>query len=240
MAHYDNFFFSDRARITPIGKMMVDFRNRWFIKLIKGSVRSKKPSLLEIGPGKGYFAKLAIRSNFDYLGLEINKKMTLLLRKEGIDIKNKKTPPFGVGDKKFDVIFANQVFEHMANRAEAIEFVYELKKSLKKNGVVILSCPDVSIWGGDFFAADFTHNYPTSPFNTTQILEDNGFVVTYTTHYSLFFTGHLVSKLISNIAHFLDNILIFDLVFGKRSQKIKASTLASFVIIAKHDGVKKN
>lgn len=234
MAHYDNFFFSERASVTPPGRMMINFRNKWFLKLIKNYVKSQNTSILEIGPGKGYFAESAIKSGFDYMGLEVNKRMTSLFQKKGINVKNREVPPFGVGNKKFDVIFANQVFEHMSNRKAAIKFINESKKSLKKDGVIILSCPDVSIWGGDFFAADFTHNHPTSPFNTTQILEDNGFSVVYMTHYSLFFTGYLISKLISNVAHFLDRVLILDILFGKKMQKIKASTLASFVIIAKH------
>jgi SAM-dependent methyltransferase len=232
MAFYDNFY--KNSSITLLGKKMVNYQNRFFINLINKyfNKKNKKISVLEIGPGKGFFAEKCVNEGFDYLAIEINKGMCEKLIKRNIKVINGSVPPINVA-QKFDVIFMNQVFEHMNNRYEAIDLIESCKEHLLKGGLIIISVPEIIFWKEDFFASDYTHRYSLSIRSLKQIFFDLDFKIVYATHYTLFFRGYVWCYLISIITRVLYNIGLIKLIFWKKSYKIKASMLPSCMVVGR-------
>ena len=233
MSFYDNFFV-ERSKITFLGKKMVDFRSKWVFSKIHEYSDNKELSLLEIGPGKGLFADFCNFKKIDYLCLEGNKKAVKELKKRNINARVQIIPPFNIKKRKFNVVYSNQVFEHMSDKKEAKQYVKESKSILSRGGIIVISAPEMEMWKSDFFVGDYTHTFPTSLINTKQILTDNGFSIEYENHYTLIFSGYLISKLISNMTHFLDYFMFFDLLISKKRRfKIKSILLPSFFVIAR-------
>lgn len=213
---------------------MVGFRSKWIFTKIHKHLNKKKVSLLEIGPGKGLFADFCKFKKIDYLGLERNKKAVKELNKRGIEALAQKIPPFNIKKDKFDIVYSNQVFEHMSNKEEAKSYLEESKKILSNGGIVVISAPDIEMWRSDFFAGDYTHTFPTSLISIKQILIDNGFSIEYEDHYTLLFNGYVISKIISNLTHFLDYVMFFDFFINKKRRfKVKSLLLPSFIVIGR-------
>lgn len=232
MAYYDNFFMSSRSSKTIIGELLIQYRNKKFLQLIKLYNDRKNLRLLEIGPGKGEFARLCIKNSIEYEAIEINKSAANRLRREKINVIQSKAPPLNVEDDHFDIIFSNQVFEHMKDLEEALAFIKQCRKKLKSNGLLIMSCPEISLWKADFFAGDYTHRNPTSWFNIQQILGDNNFEVIHLSFYTLIFSGYNISKIIALLTHIFDWLGILSIIFGQRAYKIKTVLLPSFIVVA--------
>jgi len=237
MSFYDNFFndsSSSRCSITVTGKKLVKYRNVFFIKEIKKLTGLDSPRLLEIGPGEGFFAYECRDAGIKYTGIEANKEMYKFLKKNGFEMYNYYVPPISLPkEKPYDVIFLNQVFEHMVGRNEAITLVNDLFDNLKTGGVLIISAPDVRFWKEDFFASDYTHNYPTSVMVLEQILSDNNFKILKKGVYSLFFNNESLVSFFVFIMRPLYALGLFKLFFRKRSYKVKTSILPSCYVIAR-------
>lgn len=100
-------------------------------------------SVLEIGAGDG-FKSISLKNSFKFLTLtdiNINKKKIF---EKNYKFKNIKYKINNFVDKpfseKFDGIFALDVLEHIEKKNEN-KFIINLKKSLKKNGSVIIGMP---------------------------------------------------------------------------------------------------
>jgi 2-polyprenyl-3-methyl-5-hydroxy-6-metoxy-1,4-benzoquinol methylase len=227
---YDN--FEKRSKITSIGEKIVSFQNNFFVKIILKNLpkNKKKVDILEIGPGKGYFAEECLRNKFNYIGVESNIKMFKKLKKRGFNIYNQSVPPIKL-NKKFDVIFANQVFEHTESRKVVLNLFKNCRFLLKDNGLLIVSVPDIRYAKEDFFGSDYTHNYPFSLYSLKQIFSDFGFKIKYENVYNLFFKGYFLTSVI----HLLINIFYFfgiiKLFFGKKAYKIKNLANASCLVV---------
>ncbi|MBS8122405.1 class I SAM-dependent methyltransferase [Candidatus Vampirococcus lugosii] len=232
MGFYDNFSKGKNGSTTKIGKKTVDYRNNFFIKLIKQNIDKKDINILEIGPGKGFFAKKCLENNFNYKAIEGNKIMADNLKKNGIDVINDFVPPINI-EQKFDVIFMNQVFEHMDNKYKAIELLDSCYERLNNGGIVLTATPDYKIFKEDFFICDYTHSLPTSINSLQQMFFDTGFKVIYKNYYTLFFQGFFLSRLTSYISIFLYNIGFLKLLFWNKSYKVKTSLLNSILLIGK-------
>jgi len=230
MSFYDN-YNKERPKITKLGTKLVNYRNKFFIKLIK-QYKKNKIKLLEIGPGKGYFAEQCILYGIDYEGIEGCKSLYLKLKEKGLKVYHSIVPPIKI-NRKFDVIFMNQVFEHMGNNKETQKLLENCRGKLNENGLLIISCPDIMFWKEDFFAGDYTHTNPTSIINVQQILFDNNFKTLKKGYYTLWFESSLICYLITNLTRFFYNLGLFHLFFGKRAYKIKTVLLPSCYFITR-------
>lgn len=241
MSFYDNYFSSKgRMEKTKIGALMEIKQINWFINLIKNNIKKENFSLLEIGPGKGKFASIfSGNKKHKYFGLEVNIIAAKKLRKKGFNVITGSYPKFTIKNEKFDVIYSNQVFEHMKNRDEATSYIISSKKMLKKGGLIVISSPEINFWGVTFFAGDYTHSFPTSIHSVKQILMDNDLDIIYSNFYTMFFIGYFFSKLITVLYKIIDFLGITDLIFGiDRSFKIKTVISPSFIIIASYKNEK--
>ena len=84
--------------------------------------------MLEIGPGQGRLAALAIQAGWQYSAIEPSPLLADRLRAEGLDVVQAWTPPVPAADASCQVLYADQVLEHMSGigRASCRERVCEL------------------------------------------------------------------------------------------------------------------
>ena len=114
-----------------------------------------KTEFLEIGCGSGYLLEyLYQHGKGKYFGLEpigqectkARHRLKPLLKKRKIKeslpslLKNKILEKTSFGKQRFDFIYSYHVFEHIENPLTMFDFA---KKHLKKNGRLIITCPNV-------------------------------------------------------------------------------------------------
>lgn len=140
-----------------------------FLK-IKGEVRT-----LEVGVGIGLFASVCRQRGWRYTGVDRNDKMACELGRD-LPVLVGEVPPLpeGVEPGSFDLAYSSFVFEHLADGIQGYEFVREVNRALKPEGVLVLVVPDALSLGLEFWNLDYTHRYPTADRNVSQILLECG------------------------------------------------------------------
>jgi SAM-dependent methyltransferase len=131
--------------------------------------------LLEIGPGQGSLARAAVAAGWRYRGIEASTVLADSLRSEGLDVVHAWTPPIPAPDQSADVVYADQVLEHMSGIDAAREFVAEARRILRPNGVLFVVVPDYLKERTFFWDIDYTHNFITTERRVRQLLYDGGF-----------------------------------------------------------------
>lgn len=233
MGFYDNFWKSNTASVSKIGKKIIAFQNSFFLNLIRKHSKNKSNiSLLEIGPGKGFFAEYCKKNGIkNYAAIEQNKSMANSLKNKGFKVYCQRVPPIKV-KSKFDIIFMNQVFEHMKDLDEAISLLQSCRKKLNKGGLLMIASPEINFWKEHFYS-DYTHCYETSLERLNQMFFDYDLEVLYKNYYTFFVRGYFLTKIISSLALAFYNLGIFKIIFRKKNFKVKNSLLGSFVIVGK-------
>jgi len=106
------------------------------INLIKGILKKKNKeiSILDYGAGWGFWLKFFKKNNFNVCAYEVSETRINFLKKNNIqlisDITNTNT--------KFDFIYSEETFEHIANPKETL---INLSKILKVGGFIMLRFP---------------------------------------------------------------------------------------------------
>lgn len=94
----------------------------------------KKGSVLEVGCSHGRFVKELSNKGYNIVGLELDKEIcTWARRKTGCDIRCNSVEE--IEGASFDIVFANDVLEHLYN---PVDFIDHLLRLLKPNGKAIL------------------------------------------------------------------------------------------------------
>ena len=143
-----------------------------------GLVASMVPApadFLEVGPGQGAIADLARAAGYRYRAIEASDLLIAELRGRGIDVQQAFTPPFPESDLSFDVVYADQVLEHMSGIDAARGWVGEALRVLRPGGLLYVVVPDYLKERGFFWDIDYTHNFPTTERRVRQLLYDGGF-----------------------------------------------------------------
>jgi alkylated DNA repair protein alkB family protein 8 len=109
-----------------------------FENLIKEGER-----ILDLGCGNGRLIELASRA--DYFGVDISEKMVEIAKKRYPQGKfflvEPLTLPFK--DNFFDKVFCLSVFHHIPSKKYRLRFLKEIKRVLKKDGLLILTVWDL-------------------------------------------------------------------------------------------------
>jgi SAM-dependent methyltransferase len=134
--------------------------------------------LLEIGPGHGSLAKAAVAAGWRYRGVEASRMLADSLKSEGLDVVHAWTPPIPADDRSANVVYADQVLEHMSGIDAAREFVAEARRILCPKGVLFVVVPDYLKERAFFWDIDYTHNFITTERRVRQLLYDGGFDIT--------------------------------------------------------------
>lgn len=172
MSFYD--FFIDNKHSSFFQKLLLRFNGNIVSYILDLNKNKKSISVLEVGPGKGYFfaACKKYKNKIEYTAIDRNEKILNIL-----GIKNKylaEMPNFPKINKKYDVIYISYVAEHLKNGREVYEMVENCKNNLKNDGRLILFTPDVMKQKMEFWNIDYTHIYPTTKRNLTMILNEAG------------------------------------------------------------------
>ena len=131
--------------------------------------------MLEIGPGHGTLALGALDAGWRYRAIEASPILIEELRRKGLEVIEGWAPPMRAPDQSCDVVYADQVLEHMTGIEAAREFVAEAKRVLKPNGVFFVVVPDYLKERTFFWDVDYTHNFVTTERRVRQLLYDGGF-----------------------------------------------------------------
>jgi SAM-dependent methyltransferase len=133
--------------------------------------------MLEIGPGKGSLALAAVEAGWRYRAVEASPILIKELREKGLEVIEGWAPPIRTSDASCDVVYADQVLEHMSGIDAAREFVAESLRVLRPRGVLFVVVPDYLKERGFFWDVDYTHNFVTTERRVKQLLYDGGFEV---------------------------------------------------------------
>ena len=175
----DTFYrwFSDRQKeLTGFGKARRGRTERSRLGLL---MRHTTPpgTFLEIGPGHGSLALLAVAAGWRYRAMEASPILIDLLRSKGLEVIPGWAPPILADDNSCDVVYADQVLEHMTGIDGARAFVAEARRVLKPGGMLFIVVPDYLKERTFFWDVDYTHNFVTTERRVKQLLYDGSFEV---------------------------------------------------------------
>ncbi len=80
-------------------------------------------------------------------------------------------------DASTDVVYADQVLEHMTGIEQARAFTAEALRALRPGGVFFVVVPDYLKERTFFWDVDYTHNFVTTERRVRQLFNDGGFEV---------------------------------------------------------------
>lgn len=118
---------------------------KYFLTRFKKDYFKNKSKVLDVGCGIGVLGQLIKEKyNSDVFGIDLAESAIKIARKQGVvakksDINNR----WPYKDSTFDVVVCVQVLEHLYNPDF---FFKEAKRVLKKNGVLIISTPNLAAW----------------------------------------------------------------------------------------------
>jgi SAM-dependent methyltransferase len=168
--------FSERQKaLTGFGKAR---RGRTELSRLGLLMRHTDPGdMLEIGPGHGSLALHAKAAGWRYRAMEASDLLIDELRAKGLDVIKGWAPPILAPDASTDVVYADQVLEHMSGIDAAREFVKEALRALRPGGVLFVVVPDYLKERTFFWDVDYTHNFVTTERRVRQLLYDGGFEI---------------------------------------------------------------
>ena len=175
----DTFYrdFSDRQKtVTDFGRARRGRTERSRLGLLM-QYATPPGDMLEIGPGKGSLAHLAVEAGWRYRAIEASPILIRELRASGLEVIEGWAPPMRTGDATCDVVYADQVLEHMSGIDAAREFTAEALRALRPGGVLFVVVPDYLKERGFFWDVDYTHNFVTTERRVRQLLYDGGFQI---------------------------------------------------------------
>ena len=131
--------------------------------------------MFEIGPGHGSLAEQAVEAGWNYTAVEASPILIDVLRKKGLKVLEAWTPPMPMADGTADVVYADQVLEHMSGIDAARQFTAEALRSLRPGGIFFVVVPDYLKERTFFWDVDYTHNFVTTERRVKQLFYDGGF-----------------------------------------------------------------
>ena len=132
---------------------------------------------VEIGPGHGTLGELAVAAGWDYTAIEASDLLIDVLTRKGLKVVKAFTPPIPGDDGSLDVVYADQVMEHMPGIDAARAFTADALRLLRPGGVFFVVVPDYLKERTFFWDVDYTHNFVTTERRVKQLLYDGSFEV---------------------------------------------------------------
>ncbi len=158
-------------------------------------------SVLEIGPGRGDFADICLKTGIEYSAIEANRQMAESLQARGAHVVRAMAPPLPALDRQFDTVVMINVMEHMNDVRDALAITGQIRDVLKPKGRFVICSPDYLNWRRNFFNCDFSHNYVTTRRRLEQLLVNCGFGNIRSCHLSGPMSGPLCFLLSAMVSH---------------------------------------
>ena len=133
--------------------------------------------MFEIGPGHGTLAEQAVNAGWNYTAIEASPILADVLRKKGLTVIESWTPPMPIADATADIVYADQVLEHMNGIESARHFTGEALRALRPGGIFFVVVPDYLKERTFFWDVDYTHNFVTTERRVRQLFNDGGFEI---------------------------------------------------------------
>lgn len=173
----DNFYksFSER-RLTGYGAGRRSRIEQSRLAIVNAAI-APPGDMVEIGPGHGTLGELAVAAGWRYHALEASATLIDVLARKGLSARQAWIPPIPEADASHDVIYADQVMEHMSGIDAARQFTAEAFRVLRPGGVFFVVVPDYLKERTFFWDVDYTHNFVTTERRCRQLFNDNGLVV---------------------------------------------------------------
>jgi len=196
------------------------FISNWHKKLLKhalSDIEDPVKSVLEIGPGHGYFATHVVNKGMKYEFVDTSPAVSAKMKNEGFDGYLGTVGDFLDSSKKFDLIWLSHVLEHSPTWVDARNLLSDLTGLLSQTGRIVIIGPDAQCWGREFWNIDATHGFPTTLRNVAQLSDDVGLSVANAKHHRNA-NFDIVSKAVFSILCVLPHRLIDRIVTPKRSR----------------------
>jgi hypothetical protein len=168
--------YSDYMQREPHPRNAV-FIKRWHGKLLKLALKDlpyEPKSVLEIGPGHGYFAEHCRDARFRYEFCDTSPAVLSKMNELGfhghLGLVQEVAPDLG----RYDMIWMSHVLEHSPTWLAAREMVSTCRDLLSEEGLVVVVGPDALSWRREFWNVDWSHGYPTTIRNVSQLFNDVG------------------------------------------------------------------
>lgn len=156
----------------------VRFIEKWHGRLLRLALEStpKPGRVLEVGPGHGYFAQICRAQGLEYVYCDTSPSVHRKMRDMGftgeLGLMTELADQLGT----FDMVWMSHVLEHSPNWFEAREMVNCARRLLRDSGTLVVVSPDLLSWRHQFWNVDWSHGYPTTIRNVSQLLSDVGFI----------------------------------------------------------------
>lgn len=203
MPFYDN-YFSRSDSISRVGKWIIgrEVQNR--IKLAQKLSNQKNLKTLELGPGRGHFARAVLSLGWEYRAVDASPAVLRLLREEGVEVLQAFVPPLpeeaGGG---YDLVLMEHFIEHMDSPTAARALVDSTCQSLSQTGLIFIVAPDFLAHRSNFWDCDYTHSFVTTVQRLKQLLLDCNYEIRYAGYETLGIQNTFVTWLISEFTHLM-------------------------------------
>jgi SAM-dependent methyltransferase len=112
--------------------------------------------VLEIGPGRGEFARACLSRELSYLGVEPSEELCKIPEKTSIPIISQTVPPIKLESDTFDLIHSNDFVEHLTNYVDVMRFFGEAFRVLKPGDYFSIIRQTTLVLNTYFFPTNFT------------------------------------------------------------------------------------
>lgn len=145
-------------------------------------IKKYKPSgnHLDIGCATGFFLDVAKDNGLVVYGTELSQEAVMIARKRHKDIFNGTVEQANYQSEFFDLVTIYDLIEHVLDPTQTFE---EVNRIMKKNGLVVITTPDIKSWhakilGKHFYQIDpFQHLFYFSPKSMKNIMAKTGFEI---------------------------------------------------------------
>lgn len=175
--------FLDSSHTSFQERLTIGFNKNILKYILQNRKKTQKSvRVLEIGVGKGYFAKAcheyAEEFSISLIYDAFDRNEAMLRNVKNI---NKKTdtyvgelPKISITKKKYDIVYCAFVVEHLNSGVEVYDLITNVKKLLAPGGMIVFLTPDSMSQKFEFFNIDYTHHYPTTSRNVMMAFNDAG------------------------------------------------------------------
>lgn len=185
MPYYNHYF---EAEQSDTASRLIRLKNKKIYKFTSKHLGNQNGAVLELGVGKGYFADICAEEKHEYFGIEASDSACGGLVEKGLHVTQCLVPPIPFESRKFDLVYASHLLEHLPNSEKVYELLKEVYRVLSKDGVLAVVFPNYISMGREFWNCDYTHIYPTTERRIDQLLHDAGFshieTVRFSGHYA--------------------------------------------------------
>ncbi len=142
-------------------------------------------SIIEVGPGRGEFARECRDRKLNYIGIEPSERLAAELRGAGFEVINQTVPPLPLADASGDLLFSHDFIEHLADYREVMAFLAESMRALKPGGHLCVIAPNYETLKTVFYLHEYQHTFIVTKYRLRMMLEDSGFEVVESRNYLL-------------------------------------------------------